>query len=38
MPTEKCRFCTKTLGQCTCDENPVGDYYNEAKKRDDPFG
>ena len=35
---ERCSFCKKTLGSCTCEENPLGDYHNKAKDRDDPFG
>ena len=38
MTKERCRFCTKTLGQCTCDENALGIYFNEAKDREDPYG
>ena len=35
---ERCNFCKKTLGSCTCEENLLGDYHNKAKDRDDPFG
>lgn len=35
---ERCTFCKKTLGQCTCDESVLGDYYNRAKEREDPYG
>ncbi len=35
---ERCRFCKKTLGSCTCDENHLGEYYNKTKKSDDPYG
>jgi len=35
---QRCRFCKKTLGSCTCDENQLGDYYNKPKERDDPYG
>lgn len=38
MKKERCNFCKKTLGQCTCDENILGDYHNQAKDRDDPYG
>ena len=35
---ERCSFCKKTLGSCTCEENLLGDYHNKTKDRDDPFG
>ena len=35
---ERCNFCKKTLGQCTCEENALGDYYNKSKERNDPYG
>ena len=38
MKGEYCNFCKKTLGSCTCDETITGDYFNQAKERDDPFG
>lgn len=38
MAKERCRFCKKTCGSCTCDTNILGDYFNQSKKRDDPYG
>lgn len=36
--TQHCRFCKKTFGQCICEENVLGDYYNKYKDDGDPYG
>ena len=30
---ERCNFCKKTLGSCTCEESILGDYHNKPKDR-----